>query len=151
MEKVSHAPVRRLCCKDMGSEVPSIEASCGMLMMWDKYLIESRVGIEGSILPCNKVQFYAEGQKSNVHRCLWAKLLIENISGSKSIEGFWNLPWNIEGISRTIRYAKKKKGILVTKSMKNFDELIQHLELLDFSIEGAEYTWSVTGYNSFRV
>lgn len=63
MEKVSHAPVRRLCCKDMGSEVPSIEASCGMLMMWDKYLIESRVGIEGSILPCNKVQFYAEGQK----------------------------------------------------------------------------------------
>jgi len=56
--------------------------------------------------------------------------------------GLFSGPWVLCGDFNTVRYpTEKKDGIRINRSMTEFSDFIENMELIDIDLNGGKYTW----------
>ncbi len=121
-------------------------ASGGILLMWDKKVLEKIDEVHGYFsLSCKfrtvASQFewvYTWVYGPNIDRergFFW-----DELSG---IISWWEAPWCIGGDFNVVRFPSEKSGVAgFTASMHDFSDFIGEFGLLDTPLEGGRLTWS---------
>uniref|UniRef100_A0A2N9J6S4 Reverse transcriptase domain-containing protein n=1 Tax=Fagus sylvatica TaxID=28930 RepID=A0A2N9J6S4_FAGSY len=121
-------------------------ASGGILLMWDKKVLEKIDEVHGYFsLSCKfrtvASQFewvYTWVYGPNIDRergFFWDEL--------SRIISWWEAPWCIGGDFNVVRFPSEKSGVTTfTASMHDFSDFIGEFGLLDTPLEGGRFTWS---------
>ena len=121
-------------------------ASGGILLMWDRRIVEKMEEVVGKFsLSCKFqcVEDQSEWVFSGVYgpqtgrerRELW-----DELSG---VFSWWGSPWCVGGDFNVIRFPSERLGAdHFTPAMNDFSEFIFSLGLMDIPMEGGRYTWS---------
>ena len=121
-------------------------ASGGILLMWDKRVLEKINEVHGYFsLSCKfrtvAIQFewvYTGVYGPNIDRergFFW-----DELSG---IISWWEAPWCIGGDFNVVRFPSEKSGVAAfTASTHDFSDFIGEFGLLDTPLEGGKFTWS---------
>jgi exonuclease III len=124
----------------------SNEASGGILVMWDKRVVERMEEAVGTLSLSLKFKNIADqfdwmftgiyGPNIDTERAVvW-----EELSG---IHSWWNAPWCIGGDFNVTHFLTERAGLhSFTSAMHDFSEFISDLGLVDTPLEGGSYTWS---------
>ncbi|XP_026451679.1 uncharacterized protein LOC113352009 [Papaver somniferum] len=149
MMQCSYWDIKQICgYKNVGWTLQqSVGSSGGMLILWDRDLVEVTDSLVGeytlSILCTNKADNFqwiltnVYGPNKPVERTeFWVEL--DNICR------YWmNIPWCLGGDFNTvIKCGEKKNCNKITSSMKMFSKFIVEHDLIDLPLKGARYTWS---------
>ena len=148
METISTGVVRSIWGSPfVGWDFQAAEgASGGMLLMWDKRVMEQLDVAKGEFtLSCKFkcVEDECEWMFSGVYgpnRDSDRKLLWEELSG---IGSWWSLPWCIGGDFNVVRFPNERgAGGSISSAMWDFSDFISDQGLLDLSLVGGRFTWS---------
>ena len=67
--------------------------------------------------------------------CLWEEF--------GAIRGLWEDPWCLGGdFNITLLQREKSSQRRITSEMRRFAEMVDELRLVDFPLQGGEFTWS---------
>lgn len=128
------------CCLD------SCGASGGILIMWDKRVVEKIDVCVGNFT-------LAISFRNVVDRFVWAfagvygpnsdsdrRLLWDELAG---ILSWWSLPWCIGGDFNVTRFPSERSGEGSLSAMRDFSDFIFDQGLLDFPLAEGTCTWSL--------
>ncbi|KAG6634121.1 hypothetical protein CIPAW_12G097200 [Carya illinoinensis] len=148
LKHVDRSIIRSLwsCVYAGWASLPSKGASGGIIVMWDKRVIELVEESIGEFVVACSFKSLEDGfgwgfagiygPNNDNHR----KLLWDEIAGLCS---WWEGPWCIGGDFNTTRFSSERSGDSNTGSaMTDFSALIFELDLLDLPLGGGDYTWS---------
>jgi hypothetical protein len=126
--------------------LPSSRASGGILLMWDRRVVEkleAQVGeyvVACSFRNCadNFTWAFARVYGPNLDplcRSLW-----DELAGLLSL---WDLPWCIGGDFNVIRFPCERSGAAhISSAMTEFSGFILEHELMDLPLAGGSFTWT---------
>jgi exonuclease III len=124
----------------------SIEASGGILLMWDKRIIErleEAVGCYSISCKFREVSLGFVWAFSGVYgptRAVERRLMWEELAG---LATWWEVLWCVRGDFNIVRYPTERVGSEgISPSMTEFSDFIFSLGLLDSPMEGGIFTWS---------
>ena len=121
-------------------------ASGGILIMWDKRVIEVQEWVKGQFsISCRfrNVLDHFEWAFSGVYGpnvdaergILWEELA--------RVRSWWGVPWCIGGDFNVVRFPSEKLGEgRFTGAMRNFSNFISEMELVDLPLLEGQFTWS---------
>lgn len=121
-------------------------ASGGVLLMWDKRVIESIEECVGEFLVATLFKNVDDGWEwafagsygPNVDRD--RRRLWEELAGVYSL---WDVLWCMRGDFNTIRFPSERLGhCRHSLAMEEFNEFIFDLDFMDLPLVGGEFTWS---------
>ncbi|KAF5477381.1 hypothetical protein F2P56_004026 [Juglans regia] len=121
-------------------------ASGGVLVMWDKRVVEMVEDCTGSYSMAVIFRNIEDGW-----RWAFAGVYGPNVNSDRSslweelagLYSLWDLPWIFCGDFNIVRYPSERAGAsTVTGAMEDFSELIFYLNLVDLPLVGRDYTWS---------
>ena len=124
----------------------SMGASGGVLVMWDRTMVEKIDEAVGRFFVSCKFKNVVDnfvwtftgvyGPNSNHDK----RLLREELVG---IQSWWNVPWCIGGDFNVVRFPSEQLGVdSFTSAMLDFSDFISDHNLIDFPLEGGTFTWS---------
>jgi len=122
-------------------------ASGGILIMWDKRVVEKVdvcVGIFTLAVSFRNVADHFEWGFAGVYgpnfridrRGLWDELA--------GILSWWRMPWCIGGDFNITRFPSERSGDGSVSAMRDFCDFISDQGLMDFPLAGGSYTWSIS-------
>ena len=148
MELITRREIRSLWgCQHLDwLHLGSIGASRGVLVMWDRRMVEKIDEAVGRFsVSCkfkNAVDLFVwafigvYGPNSDHDRCL----LWEELTG---IHSWWNVPWCIGGDFNVVQFPSEHLGAdSFSSAMLDFSDFISEHNLIDFPLEGGNFTWS---------
>jgi hypothetical protein len=148
LELISNAIVRSLwrCHHVDWMFLGSNGASGGILLMWDKRLvekIEDAVGIYS--VSCKfrnvadqKVWMYSGVYGPNADR--ERSIMWDELAGIRS---WWGVPWCVGGDFNVVRFPSERMGAVgFSPAMYDFSDFISDLGLIDIPLSGGNFTWS---------
>jgi hypothetical protein len=121
-------------------------ASRGILLMWDRRVVEKLEVCEGRfIIACSfrsvedNFEWAFAGvygpNEENDQQLLWDELV--------GIMSWWEVPWCIGGDFNIIRYLSERLGaVRYSTTMGEFSSFIFYRSLMDIPLVGGQYTWS---------
>ncbi|XP_028074483.1 uncharacterized protein LOC114276846 [Camellia sinensis] len=124
--------------------VDSVGSAGGLLSIWRPQIFELKsccsgknfIILSGTSSPsfqCSLVNIYAPNEVLG-RRQLWKSLV--------GIHHHFPNPWCVGGDFNEIRFMGERKGCLSRdRGMKDFNELVEKLELTDMPLLGRQYTW----------
>jgi hypothetical protein len=126
----------------------SCGASGGILIMWDKRVVEKVDVCLGEFTLAVSFRNIADGFEwafAGVYgpnhyidrRRLWDELA--------GILNWWILPWCIGGDFNITRFSSERSGEGSVSDMRDFGDFIYDQGLMDFPLAGGSYTWSLSG------
>jgi hypothetical protein len=124
----------------------SNRASGGILLMWDKRLvekIEDAVGLYSVFckfknVADQKVWMYTGVYGSNVDR--ERSLMWDELTG---IRNWWGVPWCVGGDFNVVRFPSERMGSVgFSPAMYDFSDFISDHGLIDIPLSGGNFTWS---------
>lgn len=148
LEFISNSLVRSLwrCPYADWCYLASCGASGGMLLIWDKRIVEKiDVFVGEYVLACSF--------RSVEEDCSWAFAGVygPNFDALKSslwdelagLLSWWVMPWCIGGDFNVIRFlAERSSGVRLNSSMLEFSDFIFEQGLMDLPLAGGSFTWS---------
>jgi hypothetical protein len=126
--------------------LPSSGASSGILLMWDRRVVEKfEVLVGDHVVACsfrdcaNNFSWAFAGvygpNLDPLHRNLWNEL-----AGLLSL---WDLPWRIGGDFNVIRFpCERSRAARISPAMADFSDFILKHGLMDLPLIGGSFTWS---------
>jgi hypothetical protein len=124
----------------------SVGASGGIILMWDKRVVERTDEAVGRFSLSVRFREIASGFEwaySGVYgpiRAVDRNLMWEELAG---IASWWEVPWCVGGDFNIVRYPSERVGsTTLSHSMRDFSEFIFTMGLLDLPMEGGNFTWS---------
>ncbi|KAF5478850.1 hypothetical protein F2P56_005379 [Juglans regia] len=148
LEVISLRIIRSLwSCLQVGWHyLPSIGASRGILVMWDKRVVENKENFMGDyVVACSFMNVidgyqwaFAGVYGPNLDRS--RSLLWDELAG---ISSFWDLPWCIGGDFNVTRFPSERSGgVGYNQPMVDFSNFISEQNLQDIPLAGGSFTWS---------
>ncbi|KAG6650604.1 hypothetical protein CIPAW_06G055400 [Carya illinoinensis] len=148
LRSIDRSIVRSLCgCSYVGwSYLASVGASGGVLLMWDKRVMEVLEECIGDFSVATMFKNVEDGwvwafvgtYGPNVDRD--RRRLWEELAGVYSL---WDVPWCMEGDFNITRFQSECSGQYRNSvAMDEFSKFIFDLNLMDLPLVGGEYTWS---------
>jgi exonuclease III len=124
----------------------AVGASGGMLLMWDRRVVEKREEcVGGYTLTCSfkNVEDHFEwvfggvyGPNGDVER----RVLWEELAGLMSV---WEVPWCIGGDFNIVRFpSERSNDSNYSTAMMEFSDFIAEQGLVDIPLVGGQFTWS---------
>jgi exonuclease III len=124
----------------------AVGASGGMLLMWDRRVVEKREEcVGGYTLACSfkNVEDHFEwvfggvyGPNGDVER----RVLWEELAGLMSV---WEVPWCIGGDFNIVRFpSERSSDSNYSTAMMEFSDFIAEQGLVDIPLVGGQFTWS---------
>uniref|UniRef100_A0A2N9GB44 Integrase catalytic domain-containing protein n=1 Tax=Fagus sylvatica TaxID=28930 RepID=A0A2N9GB44_FAGSY len=124
----------------------SVGASGGIILMWDKRVVDRvDVAIGNFSVSCRfrEVATGFEWAFSGVYgpnRAVERSLMWEELAG---IASWWEVPWCVGGDFNIVRYPSERVGATdFSPSMREFTDFIFSMGLLDLPMDGGNFTWS---------
>uniref|UniRef100_A0A2N9EUU7 Reverse transcriptase domain-containing protein n=1 Tax=Fagus sylvatica TaxID=28930 RepID=A0A2N9EUU7_FAGSY len=124
----------------------SVGASGGIILMWDKRVVDRvDVAIGHFSVSCRfrEVATGFEWAFSGVYgpnRAVERSLMWEELAG---IASWWEVPWCVGGDFNIVRYPSERVGATdFSPSMREFTDFIFSMGLLDLPMDGGNFTWS---------
>uniref|UniRef100_A0A2N9IB59 Uncharacterized protein n=1 Tax=Fagus sylvatica TaxID=28930 RepID=A0A2N9IB59_FAGSY len=124
----------------------SVGASGGIILMWDKRVVDRvDVAIGNFSVSCrfSEVATGFEWAFSGVYgpnRAMERSLMWEELAG---IASWWEVPWCVGGDFNIVRYPSERVGATdFSPSMREFTDFIFSMGLLDLPMDGGNFTWS---------
>ena len=127
-------------------ELPAIGSSGGILIIWDKGVLELEdfcCGFHSLSLVCKSLQDNFRWVLSGVYgpcgvgssRVLWNEL--------ENVRTRWNLPWCVGGDFNVVRFSTERRGgCPITRDMVRFSSFVERCSLIDLDLVGAQFTFS---------
>ena len=124
----------------------AVQTAGGVLMMWDRRVLERLEFMVGSFFVSVRWQRVGDGFSwacsgvygpidNNARGLMWDELV--------GIQQYWNVPWCCIGDFNIVRFPSEWLGnSRLTPAMELFLEFIEDLNLIDLPLEGGSYTWS---------
>jgi hypothetical protein len=123
-----------------------VGASGGIILMWDKRVVEridEAVGRFSISVRFREIASGFEWAYSGVYGPIRAgerSLMWEELAG---IASWWAVPWCVGGDFNILRYPSERVGpTTISHSMRDFSDFIFSMGLLDLPMEGGNFTWS---------
>jgi hypothetical protein len=148
LTSVTQGLVRSLwCCKYVDwISLDSIGASGGIILMWDRRVVErvdEAIGCFSISCRFREVASSLEWVFSGVYgpnRAVERRLMWDELAGIATV---WAVPWCVGGDFNLVRYPTERAGASdLSPSMRDFSYFIFSMGLLDLSLEGGNFTWS---------
>ena len=124
----------------------SVGASGGIILMWDKRVVDRvDVAIGNFSVSCRfrEVATGFEWAFSGVYgpnRAADRSLMWEELAG---IASWWEVPWCVGGDFNIVRFPSERVGATdFSPSMREFTDFIFSMGLLDLPMDGGNFTWS---------
>ncbi|KAG6644474.1 hypothetical protein CIPAW_08G057000 [Carya illinoinensis] len=126
------------------TSLPSKGASGGIIVMWDKRvvdLVDEYIGefvVAGSFMSLEDGFVWGFAGVYGPNNDISRKFLWDEITG---LCNWWEGPWCIGGDFNTTRFSSERSGVSTSGSF-NFTTLVFELDLVDLPLAGGDYTWS---------
>jgi exonuclease III len=124
----------------------SIGASGGIILMWDRRVVErvdEAIGCFSISCRFREVASGLEWVFSGVYgpnRAVERRLMWDELAGIATV---WAVPWCVGGDFNLVRYPTERAGASdLSSSMRDFSDFIFSMGLLDLPLEGGNFTWS---------
>ena len=124
----------------------AVQTAGGVLMMWDRRVLERLEFMEGSFLVSVRWQGVGHGFSwvcyvvyspidNNTIGLMWDELV--------GIQQYWNVPWCCIGDFNIVRFPSERFcNSHLTLAMELFSKFVEDLNLIDLPLEEGSYTWS---------
>ncbi|XP_041012226.1 exodeoxyribonuclease-like [Juglans microcarpa x Juglans regia] len=118
------------------SYLPSEGAAEGVLLMWDKRVVEVTEECIGTYSVANLFKNVVDGPNSDSER----RRLWEELAG---VHCLWDVPWCMGGDFNITRFPSARSGNShISTAMEEFSEFMFDLDLMDLPLIGGKFTWS---------
>ncbi|XP_026431387.1 uncharacterized protein LOC113328521 [Papaver somniferum] len=124
----------------------SVGSSGGMIILWDKKFMEVNDALTGEYILSVSCTNKSDNFNWMLTSVYGPNNIVERISFWEELDTtcrLWNLPWCIGGDFNTVKKCDEKKNCTkISRSMTQFNDFIEHHNLVDLPLKGARFTWS---------